>query len=477
MKHSLKTFLIILFMVAFSGWLLAQGNFSTSLHATRAGKPYWYSANSAAPVPGFETLTNVPIEQLGCVECHGPTDADGNAYTGTYSPNCIDCHPSNSSFNPDSIKVDQCLGCHGRQKAEMNPPLSYTDVHRDSGMVCWDCHTSNDMHGTATQYNSMLEPGAIEVDCEDCHTTAGGTLPDHSSWNPAAHNDNIHCTACHAQTVISCYNCHFESQVQAHVKRAKQKIHDFVVLVNRTKDGKVYPATFQSLSYQGNTWAAFGPFTSHSITGQGRTCSDCHYNMGGQNAAIAEYNSTGEMHFAKWNSADSTLSWIHGVVPFPEDYQTSFKMDFITYNGDPSDPPGPSKNWSYIGKSTWDGHQLFFATPLTAAQHGKLGMNPPVGIEPEPGSEVVESYVLAQNYPNPFNPTTTIEFRVPRQTTVTLKIYNLLGSEVNTLIQGENLTAGTYKIPFDASDLTSGVYLYQLITADFSTAKKMILMK
>lgn len=161
----------------------------------------------------------------------------------------------------------------------------------------------------------------------------------------------------------------------------------------------------------------------------------------------------------------------------PEDYQAAFKMDFLTYNGDPADPVAPSKNWSYIGENTWDGHQMFFATPLTAAQHAKLGMNPPTGIEPEPSNEVVDNFVLAQNYPNPFNPNTTIEFRIPGKTTVTLKVYNLLGSEVKTLIQAENLTAGTYKIPFEAGDLTSGVYLYRLITPEFSEAKKMILMK
>ena len=160
----------------------------------------------------------------------------------------------------------------------------------------------------------------------------------------------------------------------------------------------------------------------------------------------------------------------------PADYETAFKMDFIAYNGATSDPPTDPKNWSSIGKDTWDGHQLFFATPMTADQHAKLGMNV-VGIEPEPSSEVVEDYALAQNYPNPFNPNTTIEFRIPNKTMVTLKVYNLLGSEVKTLIAGENLTSGTYKITLDASDLTSGVYLYRLITPEFSTSKKMILMK
>ncbi|MCP3905234.1 MAG: hypothetical protein GY715_16535 [Planctomycetes bacterium] len=68
------------------------------------------------------------------------------------------------------------------------------------------------------------------------------------------------------------------------------------------------------------------------------------------------------------------LTWIHGIVPIPEDYVTRFKMDFITYDGATSDPPGPSTNWSSIGKDTWDGHQMFFMTPLTRQQMTAIGM-------------------------------------------------------------------------------------------------------
>jgi len=472
MNKSLKLFLLLFLIGIFPAWLFAQSNFSTSIHKTRVGKGYWYNANTPAPSPGFETLTNVPISQLGCTECHpgDNLDANGNPYPIPYpGMNCNDCHATNTPPFPGPVTEDDCYGCHGRQKAEAIG-LGYSDVHRDAStpLQCWDCHKKEELHGDdGVSYNSMLEPGAIVADCEDCHTS----LPaGHSSYDP--HNGALHCAACHAQTVISCYNCHFESQVQAHLKRAKQQLHNFVILANRAKDGKVGTMSFQSLTYQGNSWVAFAPFHSHSITNQGRACADCH-----NNAVVQEYNSTGQIYFAKWNSNDSTLSYLQGVVPMPEDYQAAFKMDFLTYNGDPNDPVGPSKNWSYIGENTWDGHQMFFATPLTAAQHAKIGMNPPTGIEPEPSNEVVDNFVLAQNYPNPFNPNTTIEFRIPNKTTVTLKVYNLLGSEVKTLIQAENLTAGTYKIPFEARDLTSGVYLYRLITPEFSEAKKMILMK
>ncbi|MDY7107548.1 MAG: hypothetical protein SYC29_02830 [Planctomycetota bacterium] len=358
----IKLWLGLLVLAATAAPTFAQpGNFDTSLHATRVGKNYWYGAENG----GFEAFTNVPIEDLGCTACHGPTDADGNPYEDPYEPSCVDCHRSNDW----GVEQSQCLGCHGRQNIEINQ-LGYSDVHRDMGFQCWDCHTTGDIHGDGTEYNSMLEPGAIDADCENCHEmdpTHGGP-----------HDGKLHCTACHAQTVVSCYNCHFESQVEAHVKRAKQPLHDFVMLVNREKDGKVYTASFQSLTYQGDAFVAFAPFTSHSITVSGRTCTDCHVNLGGTNEAITQYNETGEIRFAEWDDDNKVLDWIHGVVPLPEDYQTTFKMDFLTYTGDPSDdPPGDPNLWTGIGKDTWDGHQLFFGSPLTRDQMTNLGFETP----------------------------------------------------------------------------------------------------
>ncbi len=388
MKKRLLIFFMVQTLMSMSVIsIFAQAKFGTSLHATRVGKNYWYGKDTSvtgAPSPGFESLTNVPIdhENLACTQCHpgDNLDANGNPYETPYpGASCTDCHATNTTGMP--VTEGDCLGCHGRQGTEMNT-LGYSDVHRDAStpLKCWDCHKKEELHGDdGVEYNSMLEPGAMKAKCEDCHTTVAGTLPDHSSYDP--HSGKLDCDACHAQTVISCYNCHFESQVESHVKRAKQPIHDFVMLANIEKSGKVGTITFQSLSYQGNTWSAFAPYHSHTITDEGRQCNDCHANFGGQIEAISQYNSTGEVKFATWNDGDSTLTWLHGVVPFPEDYETSFKMDFITYNGNTSDPAGPSKNWSAIGEDTWDGHQMFFATPLSKDQMSKLGMTEPTVAE------------------------------------------------------------------------------------------------
>ncbi len=85
-------------------------------------------------------------------------------------------------------------------------------------------------------------------------------------------------------------------------------------------------------------------------------------------------------------------------------------------------------------------------------------------------------FQLNQNYPNPFNPSTVISYQLPAYSSVKLVIYNSLGEEVRTLINN-NQNAGYYEIQFDGSDLTSGVYYYQLIADNFIQTKKMIFLK
>ena len=98
----------------------------------------------------------------------------------------------------------------------------------------------------------------------------------------------------------------------------------------------------------------------------------------------------------------------------------------------------------------------------------------PTGIKDEALS--ITDYKLNQNYPNPFNPSTTISFSIPVQGNVSLKIYDVLGKEVVTLVD-EMKGAGNYQITFDAAQLASGMYFYRLDTKNFSEVKKMILLK
>jgi hypothetical protein len=101
----------------------------------------------------------------------------------------------------------------------------------------------------------------------------------------------------------------------------------------------------------------------------------------------------------------------------------------------------------------------------------------PGGIEIEFEENIeIRDYILFQNYPNPFNPTTTIKYEIPGPSFVTLKVYDVLGNIVTTLINGEKLS-GTYEVKFNATGLPGGIYFYRMNNNGFSLVKKMILIK
>jgi len=99
-----------------------------------------------------------------------------------------------------------------------------------------------------------------------------------------------------------------------------------------------------------------------------------------------------------------------------------------------------------------------------------------VSVQNTSKSEIPSDIYLSQNYPNPFNPSTKIEYRIQEAGVISLKVYDVLGNEVTTLVD-EYKPAGTYEVEWDASKYPSGVYFYQLKTEGFIETKKMILMK
>ncbi|MCB9220107.1 MAG: T9SS type A sorting domain-containing protein [Ignavibacteriales bacterium] len=102
--------------------------------------------------------------------------------------------------------------------------------------------------------------------------------------------------------------------------------------------------------------------------------------------------------------------------------------------------------------------------------------NQVTGVEEEHGSTIPTEFRLEQNYPNPFNPNTSIRYSISNENNVILKVYDILGKEVATLVN-ERKSSGYYVVNFDASNLTSGIYFYTIRAGSFSETKKMLLMK
>ena len=85
-------------------------------------------------------------------------------------------------------------------------------------------------------------------------------------------------------------------------------------------------------------------------------------------------------------------------------------------------------------------------------------------------------YKLNQNYPNPFNPLSTIGYQIPKSGFISIKVYNILGREVATLVNEEK-PAGTYEVHFNGENFSSGIYFYKLKAGNYSSIKKMVLIK
>ena len=135
------------------------------------------------------------------------------------------------------------------------------------------------------------------------------------------------------------------------------------------------------------------------------------------------------------------------------------------------------QNWQGFGGGSYSGTNPSPQITLNNAviETANYDTIPPIGIVPI-GSSVPKVYALHQNYPNPFNPTTSIKFDMPKDGHLSLKVYDLLGKEVAVLFDGVK-QAGYYEATFNGSNLASGVYLYKMESGDFTSVKRLVILK
>jgi hypothetical protein len=188
---------------------------------------------------------------------------------------------------------------------------------------------------------------------------------------------------------------------------------------------------------------------------------------------VSEAVSNEELTFVKAPSLDSLVADLQNYIAggtvwsntgfttrtevlAPEDVNMSYGTDAAAYTGAERGFPLGDLNWYPELKTLWE-------------EGGTVSVE-------EISDMIPEKYSLEQNYPNPFNPSTTIRFNLPETGLVTLKVFNALGQEVATLVN-QNLDAGEKQFVFNAVELTSGLYFYQLKTSNFTETKKMLLLK
>ena len=182
-------------------------------------------------------------------------------------------------------------------------------------------------------------------------------------------------------------------------------------------------------------------------------------NSGG--AFIFVLNSQTDFSVARIRS-DSTFVWTPNLRTLASfTYRPSYHRFVPAKNGE-----GASVVWQTFNAIGSNGAGIFGA---------KINANGTINIK-QISTEIPEGYSLKQNFPNPFNPKTIINFQLSMTDFVSLKIYNILGNAVESLVN-ENLSAGSYSVQWDASQYSSGTYLCKLETEKFSDVKRMILMK
>jgi hypothetical protein len=160
-------------------------------------------------------------------------------------------------------------------------------------------------------------------------------------------------------------------------------------------------------------------------------------------------------------------AWTYGSATDPNDYDRkgyawlrdsldcTYSTSSPVYTGGTGGYPVGDLNWFPTKKAAW------LLSPPSAVEQADV---------------IPAAFSLAQNYPNPFNPSTTLEFSIPKSSHVVLEVFNVLGQSVARLVDGA-MSAGTYRTAFDASNLSSGVYLYRLKAGEFVQARKMVVMK
>jgi hypothetical protein len=318
---------------------------AASLHGTARGMQYWYDSAQG----GFEGVAGLAYGELDCESCHVEPD------------DCAACH-SDSEAPGTAGQDENCLGCHGFQGAEIAAGLS--DCHRDiEGFECANCHDSNEAHGDGTVYQSLYQHGAMTTRCDNsgCHDSISSNEfhDNHAGANPIG--DEMECAACHVRSVVTCYNCHFEYEVQGLGKLPFDHFKDWKFLLRRDRgDGepKIDVGNLLTVTYQGKAFVAIGPYYAHTVEKNAVTdCGDCH-----NNEYVREYEDTGKIVVATWDESQRALVQNlkgKGIIPIPPSWETDLEFAFATYE---EDGQGAGR-WVKL-EPTQVKMQMLFARPL-----------------------------------------------------------------------------------------------------------------
>lgn len=240
-------------------------NFSTSLHYKAYGMMSEYEKGAAGH---YGIDMDVFYEEGKCANCHVTS--------------CTICHTDDPHYT--EITINTCDPCHKKKQTSLyigdmpnhNGEGVHADIHYEKGLICNDCHSTEEMHGDGTIYEHQLT--AVKTACEDCHINPGKVVngmdvTQYTTETSAheTHDEKLSCTACHTGWTVTCVNCHLETR-----KVDGIVIDQFYLAVGT--DGLIQPFLKQSTSYGNDTHTGYAAWMSHTITDEPKNCEFCHEN-------------------------------------------------------------------------------------------------------------------------------------------------------------------------------------------------------
>ncbi|MCU7494519.1 MAG: T9SS type A sorting domain-containing protein [Ignavibacteria bacterium] len=446
------------------------------------------------------------VANIGCEQCHGP--ATDHAMTADPTKVAVSLQGSVCNVCHD-LSPSYVVGSDWRQSNHATMPLSGEEAGRTA---CYPCHSGSAIvkfakNKTAPGYNATQDnfPSIACASCHDPHMSANNTssvrlttldslVNGYKPQNPTG-------------TGSMCMNCHHAREnSQVRVTNQATKFADrFYPHYSPQSDmflganGYEYGQNFTGQGTHKNIMAnacvdchmVANPDTSVNrfaeanhfmkmVDQQGKdrvyVCKPCHPSVNtsfDEVKASSDYDGNGTIEGVQ-TEIRGLLDKLKAVLPKDSTGEVvTMARDSMIVKNFPGYPKILPAMWDYyFVKNDWSYgvHNSRYAVSLLQASLAQV-----TGVE-KSNNNIPRIYALEQNYPNPFNPATTIQFSVPENADVTLKVYDAVGREVATLHSGVLIT-GNYKIVWNASNLASGVYYYRLSSEKFSMVKKMVFLK
>ena len=434
------------------------------------------------------------FRRIQCESCHGPGsdhfgNTDDNRIVKTLDfENCAWCHDSGHHYFPDQWKVSlhaeiphgqtrsSCY-CHNGQlfveyiKNGKQPPtdnaLQKVPI---SCAVCHDPHDVTNLHQVRTM-DVTLENGVVISNvgtgalCMNCHHARQEAVsytndylanlshygPHHgpqadmlAGTNAITFGQNIGSSPHMYATEDACVTCHMNA---------------------------VEPDSLGNPAHVGgHTFSMTDPNGNDNV----EACAPCHGNIGTE-FSDKKYYVNGNADLDGDGVANGLQIEIQGLADTLAMHLPPLGSTDVSVDSNYTLVQAQAAyDWYMVTEDrSWGIHNPEFTYGILKASLNSVGVVLAVG---DDNSNAPHDFSLSQNYPNPFNPTTRINFSVPKNSHVTLNVYNITGQLVKQLVNSD-MSIGNHTIDFDATHLASGIYFYRIITPEFTATKKMVLVR